>query len=293
MGAPVTAGAALDKILEAKTDDLAKAIQRLSYLHAHDARTLICYSISVPKLLRVLRSSQCANNEFLQKFDNILRDGFSKVLNVDLSHKQWIQATLPVNKGGVGIWSVVSLAPSAFLASAASTFTYKTVSSENLALIPDTSVTDILAIWCEFSNNQIVNESQKSSKKPGMTKSLIFYLRNRSTMCYSSWRQSKTFVRKRTTIKSLAIGLRLLDKATRISIDLRLGSNLCAPYVYTCAKFVNAKDLHSFSCKRSSVKIFRHDLLNDIILRAIQNAKILAKKHLWASVELMERDHIV
>ena len=103
MGAPVTAGAALDKILEAKTDDLAKAIQRLSYLHAHDALTLICYSISVPKLLHVLRSSQCANNEFLQKFDNILRDGLSKVLNVDLSHKQWIQATLPVNKGGVGI----------------------------------------------------------------------------------------------------------------------------------------------------------------------------------------------
>ena len=31
---PVTTGAALDKILKAKTDDLSKAIERLSYLHA-------------------------------------------------------------------------------------------------------------------------------------------------------------------------------------------------------------------------------------------------------------------
>ena len=56
LGASVTTGAALDKILEAKTDDLAKAIQRLSYLHAHDALTLIRHSFSVPKLQYVQRN---------------------------------------------------------------------------------------------------------------------------------------------------------------------------------------------------------------------------------------------
>ena len=49
-GTPVTTGAALDKILDAKIDDVAKAIQRLSYLHAHDALTLIRHRVSVPKL---------------------------------------------------------------------------------------------------------------------------------------------------------------------------------------------------------------------------------------------------
>ena len=101
--APVTTGAALDKILKAKTDDLAKAIQRISYLHAHDALTLIRHSVSVPKLLHVLRSSPCAKIEFLQKYDCILRDSNSRVLNLDLSHNQWIQATLLVNKDGIGI----------------------------------------------------------------------------------------------------------------------------------------------------------------------------------------------
>ena len=73
LGAPVTTGAVLDKILNIKTDDLAIAIQRLSYLNAHDAPTLFRHSVSIPKLLHVLRSSSCANNEFLLKFDDILR----------------------------------------------------------------------------------------------------------------------------------------------------------------------------------------------------------------------------
>ena len=134
---------------------MAKAIQRLSYLHAHDALTLIRHSVSVPKLQHVIRSSPCANNECLQKFDDILRDGLSKVLNVDLSHNQYIPTTLPVNKGGIGIRNVVSLTPSAFLASAASTFNLQNrILSENLALIPDTRVTGTLAIWSELSYNQ-------------------------------------------------------------------------------------------------------------------------------------------
>ena len=61
LGAPVTTGAALNKILEAKSDDLAKAIQILSYLHAHDALTLIRHNISVPKLLHDLHRVQIMN----------------------------------------------------------------------------------------------------------------------------------------------------------------------------------------------------------------------------------------
>ena len=91
----------------------------------------------------------------------------------------------------------------------------------------------------------------------------------------------------------MAIGLRLSDEVIKIFIGLRLSSNLCEPYVCNCAKFMNAKDLLSFSCKRSSGIIAKHDLINDVVLRAIQSAKIPAKKNLWASVELMKRNHMV
>jgi len=52
--------------------------------------------------------------------NNTLRAGLTTILNVDLMDDQWIQASLPVRDGGLGIRSVQMLAPSAFLASAAS-----------------------------------------------------------------------------------------------------------------------------------------------------------------------------
>ena len=43
-------------------------------------------------------------------------------MNVQLTDDQWIQASLPVQNGGLGLRSVCMLAPSAFIASAAATF---------------------------------------------------------------------------------------------------------------------------------------------------------------------------
>ena len=73
------------------------------------------------KVLYMLRSSECGDNPLLDQFDTILRKGLTEILNVDLNDDQWLQASLPVRDGGLGIRSARMLAPSAFLASAAST----------------------------------------------------------------------------------------------------------------------------------------------------------------------------
>ena len=73
-------------------------------------------------------------------------------------------------------------------------------------------------------------------------------------------------------------GLRLSDEVIRISIGLCLCLNLCELLVCTWAKFVYAEGLYSFSCKRSAGEIARHDLLNDVIFRAILSTKIITKK---------------
>ena len=74
----------------------------------------------MPKLLYTLRTSPCAGNPLLTKLDEILRDGFSAKMNVQLTDDQWNQASLPVQHGGLGLRSACMLAP-AFLASAAAT----------------------------------------------------------------------------------------------------------------------------------------------------------------------------
>ena len=68
-----------------------------------------------------LRTSPCWGNQALEEFDNTLRSSLSLITNCSLSDSAWAQASLPVSKGGLGIRSVVALAPSAFLASAAAT----------------------------------------------------------------------------------------------------------------------------------------------------------------------------
>ena len=54
-------------------------------------------------------------------YDAVLRDHLSATLNVDIDDNRWTQASLPVRWGGLGVRGITLLAPSAYLASAAST----------------------------------------------------------------------------------------------------------------------------------------------------------------------------
>jgi len=68
-----------------KTDDLNQAVSRLAMLQSQDALILLWYSLSIPKLLYTLRTSDCQSNLALIEFDNSLRNGLSTILNVELS----------------------------------------------------------------------------------------------------------------------------------------------------------------------------------------------------------------
>ena len=111
----------MDDAFSRRCKDLTLTINRLKLLSAHDALILLRASFSAPKILHTLRSSPCTGHSTLIQFDNLLRNGLCTITNSDLSDMQWIQASLPVADGGLGIRRVASLAPSAFLASAAST----------------------------------------------------------------------------------------------------------------------------------------------------------------------------
>ena len=113
-------------------------------------------------MLYILRTSPCAGNIHLQEFDNVLRSGLETILNVQLSDVQWKQASLPVHIGGLGMRSAVSLAPSAFLASATATLPLqKEILSASLRNIEDADVTNTLAIWNSLSKSTEPSEASK------------------------------------------------------------------------------------------------------------------------------------
>jgi len=75
-------------------------------------------------------------------------------LNVDLNDDQWIQASLPVGDGGLGIRSAQILAPSVFLASAASTLQLQqSILPDNIRTLSDESIESTDSIWTNLSNS--------------------------------------------------------------------------------------------------------------------------------------------
>jgi hypothetical protein len=84
---------------------------------SHDSLYLLRNMFTAPRLMYLLRTAPCTDSPVLPLFDATIRESLSVTLNVDLTGRQWSQASLPVRWGaglGVRSVSVVSLAPSAY-----------------------------------------------------------------------------------------------------------------------------------------------------------------------------------
>jgi len=110
-------------------------------------------SLAIPKLLYLLRTSQCSDNPWLKQFDDTLRTGLITILNVDINNDQWLQASLSVGDGGMGIRSVEMLAPSAYLASAASTLLLQqSILPDSIWMEGDQSMASTATLWTGMAN---------------------------------------------------------------------------------------------------------------------------------------------
>jgi hypothetical protein len=121
---------------------------RLELMPSHDSLYLLRNVLTAPKLMYLLRTAPCTGSPELPLFDAVLRESLSTTLNIDLNDDRWNQASLPVRWGGLGIRSVVSLAPSAYLASAASTkeLTASLLPSR-LREVTDNGITSATSAW--------------------------------------------------------------------------------------------------------------------------------------------------
>ena len=127
LGSPVGSMTSVDVVIKEKIRLLELLGERLRLLQAQDALLLLRHSLAILKVLHVLRSSPCFASTLLSDFDDLLRDILSDVINVRLElGPAWLQASLPVRAGGIGIRSAAQLAPSAYLASAAGCATWST-----------------------------------------------------------------------------------------------------------------------------------------------------------------------
>jgi len=283
LGAPLFPGQVLDAEWSQRCADLSRAIERLDSIESQGALILLRASFGAPKVQHLLRCSPSLNHPALQTFDDLLKSGVQQITNSNLSATQWIQASLPIKDGGLGIRRVSSLALSAFLASAASTLSLQNRILANCLVSEDALMIEYLETWSKAFGSP---PDPLPCKQSSWDRSSVLFDRAVVESSLRTVTQKATFLAASAThsgdwMFSLPItscGLRLDDEAVRVAVSLRLGSNLCVPHSCRCGALVDAMGLHCFVCKRSPGRTSRHHALNDIVARAFASAGIPAVK---------------
>jgi len=233
----------------------------------------------------------------LRQFDDTLRTGLITILNVDINNDQWLQASLSIGDGGLGIQSAEMLAPSAYLASA--TFTLllqQSILPDSIWIQGDQLVASTETLSTGLANSpkpsQQTQHIQKAwdgpvaanQKNPILSRASSDVDKARLLAAASPHAGGDWLHASQIT----AVGLWPSDEATRVAVAHRLGSKACEPHICVCGKAVDARELHGLSCRRSAPRQQRHSHLNDILLTAIKRAQMSAVKE---PINLMRDDN--
>ena len=165
LGAPLGPGPGMDDMLASRCDRLERTMARLKLLSLQDGLLILRAAVDSPMIMNVIRAAPCTDNPLLVRFDSALRSGLSAVINCDLTELAWIQASLPIRDGGLGVRSVVLLGPSAFLASAAATLTLQNVILGECVVRPDPNLTLTLTRWMEMFNSTPIDETLSTRQR--------------------------------------------------------------------------------------------------------------------------------
>lgn len=270
--------------VEEKIQKFNDASDRLLKINSHMAFTIIRFCLFVPKFTYVLRCCQMwKHNELLLSLDNIVKHTLISVLNVDMDDRTWLQASLPVRCGGLGIRKISSVALPAFLSSVHGT--HKLIDK---ILAPSLGTSDVAYLseaknaWvstCPNTDFPVALSSQRLWDRPicDLTRKNLLdtcpSVADRARLLAVSVWESGLWLQ---AIPSFNTGNFLDPTAFRLAISLRLGAKCCVAHRCQCGTAVDQLGHHGLSCSKSAGRISRHASLNDIIRRAFTTANVAA-----------------
>ena len=220
----------------------------------------------------------------LDRFDQNLRLGLSRLANIHVNDLNWIQASLPVKDGGLGIRSVGLLAPPAFLASAAAT------QDLQAQLLPvgcpsDPYIDSVLEVWLGRYGRPAPLGPERSKQRCWDQASVEHGLEVLEAHYTDPYHRARLLATRSPhgghwlhAWPISACGLRLDDEAVRVAVGLRIGVDLCEEHDCPCGTKVDRGGSHGLSCRRGAGRLPKHDAINDIIHRALIKAQIPSQK---------------
>ena len=200
-------------------------------------------------------------NDLLQEFDEVQCSILSNIMNtpIECSDPAWIQATLPVKYGGLGVKSAVTLAPCAFLASASACYDliHQTL-PDRLRGCSYPSFHESLFFWQQMRNSPPpsgeasfnLNTWEDPCYKNIMT-SLVDSMIDASSrirILSSAKDESQGWIHG---LLSSSLAQKMDSEVVRIAIGLRLGVPLCPPHRCSqCGSQVDEFGRHGLSCPK-------------------------------------------
>jgi hypothetical protein len=180
---------------------------------------------------------------------------------------------------------VSSLAPSAFLASAAGTRDLQTRILLKCSLQADSAVDRVLTFWtARYRTAGPADEDiakQQAWDRPSIAADISTLMSNLPERRHQARLLALSAPHSGDWLHALPIsacGLRLDDEAVRVAVGLRLGAKLCEPHRCPCGANVDPDGTHGLACKRSAGRTARHHAINDLVYRALTRANIPAVK---------------
>ena len=284
LGAPILPQAG-EGVFRSKLHNLQLMVDRLTEIDAHDAIFLLRHCFAIPKLTYFLRCSPAFRlREVLQDYDQQLRRGLESILNIKLESESWVQSTLPVSKGGLGVRCASDIALPAFLSSAhGATLGANALLPEQIATGEYRVLKEAELLWREIVPEATMQPNQKSMQALWDTPLC--------NITYSKLLEDLTLPVEKARLRAVAaehssdwlnaipipaLGLKLDNTSLRIACGLRLGSPLCQPHNCTCGQLVGELGRHGLSCKSAKGTHARHSQANDLIKRSLGSAHVPA-----------------
>ena len=241
-----------------------------------------CFSL--PKLLYFLRTSTCFNYPALsENYFKTVRDGLSKVCNVNFDDISSIQLALPAEMGGFGVSSASLLALPAFLASAFGASDFHTTFF--LETFEDVSFTKAFEKWLSLTNEQEspLDGTQKNWTQPVYVRTaqdLISRMDDKRSEIFNA-HQDNFGSQWLNVVPCKNLGLKLDDQQLRISFGLRLGAIIWVAHTCHCGKRVERDGLHGLPCTKSAGRFSRHATLNSLIKGSLDWPSLLELRGLY------------
>ena len=204
-----------------------------------------------------------------------------KILNVRLEDQQWIQATLPLNLGGIDIRRFTDVAFPCFISSANSATSLLSVlvpqNIETHDIICSGAFTrflDMVGFQDEMDQLMLTNQGKLDTIVASSTYTVLARTENKSEKARLLAVAHKESSRWMQAIPSANLGTKLENSDVRIGVSLRLGAPIGIPHKCRCGTEVDTNGRHGLSCRKSAGRHLRHTRINVVFSSALTSAGI-------------------